>query len=162
MTALSQTPAQMWAAFALACPDDASATDAYDAWHFCDNRADADELAELVVRGVKRATAAAMWSYEAENEPLPQVGDYSVITDWEGVAHCVIRATSVEIVPFDQVSEEFAAAEGEGDGSLRFWREVHWDAFGREFAELGIELQPDMPVVCQRFEVVFPPTQPPE
>ncbi len=30
--------------------------------------------------GRKRATAGALWSYEAEDEPVPQVGDFSVIT----------------------------------------------------------------------------------
>jgi hypothetical protein len=37
----------------------------------------------------------------------------------------------VATVPFEEVSEEFAAIEGEGDGSLRYWREVHWTYFGR-------------------------------
>jgi len=62
----------------------------------------------------------------------------------------------VEVVRFDEVSEEFAAAEGEGDRSLAFWREAHWAAFSREFEGMQRSPQPDMPVVCERFEVVFP------
>ena len=54
------------------------------------------------------------------------------------------------------MSEEFAAAEGEGDGSLAYWRDAHWAAFSREFAAAGRSPSPDMPVVCERFEVVFP------
>ncbi len=131
------------------------AGDTYSAWHFCDNRADADQLAELVVAGRKRATAGALWSYEAESEPLPEPGDFSVITDWAGAPRCVIRTVSVEVVAFDAVSEEFASAEGEGDGSLAFWREAHRAAFAREFAGTGRSPQPDMPVVCERFAVVF-------
>ena len=127
----------------------------HSAWHFCDNQADADELAELVLTGRKRATASALWSYEAEHEPLPRVGDFSVITDWSGNARCVIRTTAVEVVAFAAVSAEFAAAEGEGDGSLEQWREAHWAAFGRELAPSGRTPEPDMPVVCERFDVVF-------
>jgi uncharacterized protein YhfF len=147
---------EMWAAFRAQLPDAAGPHATYLAWHFCDNQADADELAELALAGRKRATASPLWSYEDEEEPVPRAGDFSVITDWSGAARCIIRTTSVEIVAFDEVSEEFAATEGEGDGSLAFWREAHWAAFSRELEGIGRSPQPDMPVVCERFEVVFP------
>ncbi len=150
------TVEQLWAAFAEARPDLAGPETAYEAWHFCDNQADADELVELVLAGRKKATAGALWSYEAEGEALPKPGDFSVIIDWSGVAHAVIRTTAVEVVGFDEVTEEFAAVEGEGDGSLAFWRDAHWAAFSREFEGTGFIPSPDMPVVCERFEVVFP------
>jgi uncharacterized protein YhfF len=150
------SPEELWAAFLAARPDVVGPLDTFSAWHFCDNQADADELAELVLDGRKRATAGALWSYEAEQEPLPRAGDFSVVTDWAGAARCVIRTTSVQVVAFDEVGEEFAAAEGEGDGSLAFWRDAHWAAFSREFEETGRSPSRDMPVVCERFEVVFP------
>ena len=105
--------------------------------------------------GRKRATAGALWACDLENEQLPHVGDFSVITDWEGRARCVIRTTSVEIVAFDAVTPEFAATEGEGDGSLEYWRGAHWAFFTRELRGTGREPRPDMPIVCERFEVVF-------
>ena len=147
---------ELWAAFLTARPDAVGPEAAYSAWHFCDNQADADELAELVIAGRKRATAGALWSYEAEGEKLPEPGDLSVITDWSGAARAVIRTTAVEVVRFDEVTEEFAATEGEGDGSLAFWREAHWAAFSREFEGTARATSLDMPVVCERFEVVFP------
>jgi uncharacterized protein YhfF len=149
------TAEELWAAFAEARPDLAGPDTPHAAWHFCDNQADADELAELVLAGRKRATAGALWSYEAETEPLPTPGDLSVITDWSGAGRCVIRTIAVEVVAFDEVSEEFAATEGEGDGSLAYWREAHCAAFSREFEGTGRALRPDTPVVCERFEVVF-------
>ena len=147
---------EMWAAFLAARPELAPPGAAYSAWHFCDNQADADELADLVLAGLKRATAGALWSYEAEEEPLPRVGDLSVITGWSGEARCVIRTSLVEVLAFADVGVEFAAAEGEGDGSLAYWREAHWVAFGRELEGSDRSPAPDMPVVCERFEVVFP------
>ena len=146
---------EMWAAFLIARPDLADPTVAYSAWHFCSDKAAADELAQLVLSGQKRATAGAAWSYEAENEPLPQVGDFSVITDWDGAARCIIRTVFVEVVAFDQVTAEFAATEGEGDGSLEYWRREHWAYFTRDLASFGREPRLDMPVVCERFDVVF-------
>jgi uncharacterized protein YhfF len=117
----------------------------------------ADELVELVVSGCKRATAGALWSYEHEDEPIPRAGDYSVITDGVGRARCVIRTTSVEIVPFSEVGESFAEEEGEGDLSLDYWREGHWMYFTQELADYGRKPEPDMPVVCERFDLVYLP-----
>jgi uncharacterized protein YhfF len=150
------TAEELWATFVEARPDLAGPDTPHEAWHFCDNQADADELVELVLAGRKRATAGALWSYEAEDEPLPQTGDFSVITDWSGTARCIVRTVAVEVVAFDAVGDEFAAAEGEGDGSLAFWREAHRAAFSRELEGSGRAPQPAMPVVCERFEVVFP------
>jgi uncharacterized protein YhfF len=149
---------QMWSAFLATCPEYEAAEAAaasYSAWHFCDDQASADELSELVLAGRKRATAGSLWAYELEKEPLPKVGDLSVITDWEGRARCVIHTTAVEVVPFDAVTPEFAATEGEGDGSLEYWRKAHWAFFTSELQGTGREPRPDMPVVCERFEVVF-------
>jgi len=36
----------------------------FEAFHFDDNQADANELADLVLAGVKRATASLVWSFE--------------------------------------------------------------------------------------------------
>ncbi|WP_088187177.1 hypothetical protein [Desulfosporosinus sp. FKA] len=46
-------------------------------WHFCDNEKDANDLAELVKQGIKRATTGLYYFYELEREPLPKVGDMS-------------------------------------------------------------------------------------
>jgi uncharacterized protein YhfF len=129
-----------------------------EAFFFGDSEVMATELAELVVNGTKRATAAALWSYEEEGQGLPQPGDLSVVTDWEGRPLCVIRTQSVEVVPFGEVTPEFAATEGEGDGSLAFWRRAHIEFFSRECAAAGREFSESMQVVCERFAVVYRPT----
>ena len=127
------------------------------AWHFCDNAEDADACAALVLAGRKRATAPSRWGLEARGEPLPRPGDLHVVTDWSGVARCVIRTTAVEVVPVRDVTAAHAAAEGEGDGSLAFWRRVHRAYYERELAGTPYVPRDDMPVVCEQFEVVFPP-----
>ena len=77
------------------------------------------------------------------------------MTNWSGTPLCVIETRDVAIVPYEQVTAEFAATEGEGDGSLRYWREAHWAFFGRECARIGRSPDPRMPVVCERFEVIY-------
>lgn len=134
--------------------DDASF---YEAFHFGDSDALAQELAAVVLAGTKRATAGAVWSFEAAGKPLPRPGDLSVVTAWSGQPLAVIRTTRVELMPFDRVTAEFAAAEGEGDGSLDFWRRVHTAYFGRECARVGRVFSVHMPVCCERFELVYAP-----
>ena len=73
----------------------------------------------------------------------------------QGEPGCVIETRRVNIVAFEEVTEEFAETEGEGDGSLEYWRRAHEAFFGRECVRLGVKPNPRMPVVCERFEVVF-------
>jgi uncharacterized protein YhfF len=127
----------------------------YEVWYFGDSQELADELAELVVSGKKTATASLYWEYEAEGEALPQVGSYSLITGYDGTPRGVIQTTELRILPFDEVEADFAADEGEGDLSLEFWHQAHWRFFGRTCARLGLEPNPKMPVVCERFRLLF-------
>ena len=52
-----------------------------------------------------------------------------------------------------EVAEAFR--EGEGDRSPAHWRRVHEDFFRGELAGAGLEFSPEMPVVCEEFEVVY-------
>jgi uncharacterized protein YhfF len=143
-----------WQAFQASTGSDVSAR-FYEAFHFADSEAVANELAQLVLAGTKRATAGLVWSFEPEDKPPAKPGDLSVVTDWSGKPLCVIETLGVEVLPFEEVSEEFAATEGEGDKSLRYWREAHWEYFERECKRLGKEPSLRMPVICERFEVVY-------
>jgi len=114
----------------------------------------ASELAELVRAGKKRATASLLWRWQAEHGGPPLPGYRQVIVDWQGEPRAVIEMTEIEVVPYDEVGADFARAEGEGDLSLEYWREIHWDFFTRESERLGREPDEKMPVVCMRFRVV--------
>jgi uncharacterized protein YhfF len=127
----------------------------YEAFHFDDNEAVANELGELVLRGTKRATAALVWSFEAEGKRLPVPGDLSIVTNWAGEPLCIIETRDVDVVPFRDVSADFAATEGEGDGSLSFWQAAHRNFFGRACTKAGREFTESMLVACERFAVVY-------
>jgi uncharacterized protein YhfF len=129
----------------------------YEAFFFGDSEEMANGLAELVLRGTKRATAGALSRYEAEGQRLPQPGDLSIVTSWSGHPLCVIETQSVEVVPFREVTSEFAATEGEGDGSLSFWQRAHRESFSRACAAAGKEFSESMLVVCERFAMVYRP-----
>ena len=123
-----------------------------EAWAF---GVEADVLANLVVTGEKTATASAYPLYGVEDEPLPSAGEYSVILDSKDNAVCVIQTTKVYVIPFNEVTEEQAFKEGEGDKSLEYWRKVHKKFFTECMEEAGLKFSSDMKVVCEEFVVVY-------
>lgn len=116
-------------------------------WTFGDSPAMADELLALVLAGIKTATCPSLAACEAEG--MPEVGGVSVVLDGAGRPAGAVRTTGVEIMRFDDVGEEFARAEGEGDLSYDYWRREHIAYYQREGT-----YAPDMRVVCERFEVI--------
>lgn len=138
------TPEELWRQSGL--------TGTYEAWAFGDAP---DRLASLVKQGIKTATCSSYDAYLTTGEPIPQVGDYSIITDSTGDAVCIIRTTSVRVSPFAQVSADHAYKEGEGDRSLEYWRAVHEDFLSRELATIGRTFDKNTPVVCEEFELVY-------
>ena len=127
----------------------------YEAFHFDDNAPTADALAALVLSGTKRATAGLVWAYESEGNPIPKTGNLSVVTLFSGKPVCVIETRDIQIVPFSEVEADFAAIEGEGDGSLAYWQRAHTEFFGRECRRIGREFSLSAPVVCEQFTVVY-------
>ena len=125
----------------------------YDAWAFGMTDEQADELANLVNQNIKTATTYAYELYD-KNEPLPQVGEFSIILNSVGKPVCVIQEKCVEIIPYNLISAEHAYHEGEGDRSYNYWRKVHDDFFEREYQEAEKIFYPQAPMVCEVFEKI--------
>ncbi|WP_428774800.1 ASCH domain-containing protein [Vibrio sp.] len=123
--------------------------------YFCADEYNANVCADLILRGEKRASCSMDYWYSHEGEPMPCVGHLQVVTNWDGEPICIIEITSVSKCPYSQVTAEFASAEGEGDKTLAWWREAHWQFFSRECEELGIEPSEEMLLVLEHFEVVY-------
>ncbi len=145
-----------WQAFLATLADGTTLPEDYQVWHFSDNEKSANRLGELVRSGVKTATCSLLWSYEVEDQPLPKADEYNVIVNWEGTPLCIILTTEVEVREFNKVDAIFAYEEGEGDRSLDSWRKVHWEIFSNECNMIGYRPVPGMPLVCERFRLVYP------
>lgn len=57
-------------------------------------------------------------------------------------------------MPMNEVTEEFAVAEGEGDLTYNYWRDTHIQFFTKELSELGLSFSEDMLLVCERFKLI--------
>jgi uncharacterized protein YhfF len=115
-----------------------------ETFSFGDSPALADELAELVLEGRKRATC---WA--TSGGMLTEVGKRMVMLDGTGRPRAVLETTELILRRFDEVDAAFAYDEGEGDQTLAFWRRAHRAYFGRrgQFSE-------DMLLWCERFRVI--------
>jgi uncharacterized protein YhfF len=145
-----------WRRFLSTLPAGSSGEDAeYEAWSFGDGPEMADSLGGLVLAGRKTATCSALWEIEADGGQVPRPGERSVVLDGRGDPLCVVETTEVEVRRFDRVDEAFARDEGEGDLSLAYWREAHRRFFARTLPAIGRRFAEDMPLVCERFRVVY-------
>jgi uncharacterized protein YhfF len=111
---------------------------------FGDGPALADELLDLVIKGVKTATCST------EDEPNTSTpSERWIVRDGRGEPRCVIETLEVSYRRYSEVDAAFAHDEGEGDRSLAYWRQAHREYFGRQgkFSE-------DMMLMCERFRLV--------
>jgi uncharacterized protein YhfF len=105
----------------------------------------ADELLALLLAGPKRATC---WS-GADGLNGAAIGGRWVVEDSKGRPRVVLETVDLHQRRFDHVDAQFAAAEGEGDLSLAYWREAHRGYFTRNGG-----FAPDMTLWCERFEII--------
>ncbi|MEV1289540.1 ASCH domain-containing protein [Micromonospora sp. NPDC049679] len=109
------------------------------------------ELTALVLAGEKTATAGLLDAeYVAEGETLETVGERLFLIDDGGRPAAMIEITGVEVVPFADVTDEFAHAEGEGYADYADWARRH----RRYWEGLGHTIDDATAVVCVWFRVL--------
>ncbi|MDQ2757557.1 MAG: ASCH domain-containing protein [Actinomycetota bacterium] len=125
------------------------------AWAFGATPEQSEALLGLVLAGTKTATASSRADYAGEGDELPAPGMLGIVLDGAGHPRALVVTTDARVVPFDQVDADHARDEGEGDRSLEHWRVAH-EGFFTEHAAGGF--LPDMPVVLERFRVLYSAT----
>ncbi len=124
--------------------------------YFCADEMNANLCADLVLRDEKRATCGLAHWIDSGQERMPQVGDLLIVQNWNRDPVALVELIAVNRLPFHAIDADFAAAEGEGDKSYDWWREVHWDFFAREFEEIGGLMRDDVEIVTERFRRIWP------
>ncbi|HQZ82755.1 MAG TPA: ASCH domain-containing protein [Pyrinomonadaceae bacterium] len=127
----------------------------FQVWHFGNTPEMAADLGKLVVAGLKTATASLVEANAKRPDEKPVLDGFSVVTDLDHKAICVVRTTEIRFLRFEDVDAQFAFDEGEGDRSYEYWRDVHWEYFSNEARELGLEFCERSLICCERFEVLF-------
>lgn len=148
----NESAKELWEGFRQQIPN---LPEHYDVWAFGDSKELANQLAALVLSGLKTATCSLKKLYDAEGSDLPKVGAYSVILDGNDQAVGIIQNLEIFVFPFDEVTDEIAIAEGEGDRTVDYWTEAHKEFFKRECQATGVSFSTKMEVVFERFELVY-------
>ena len=117
-------------------------------FRFGDSDAMNRQLIALVRAGKKRATMGRLSDFGPGKEAKPVVGRCDIITQWDGTPAVVVRTVSVEEMPLNEISEDFALAEGENE-TYGEWYDDH-----RAYFERNGGWAPDMMMICERFEVI--------
>ena len=154
---LNPPAAAFWQAYINGLPDaEDAARRFFEVFGIGDSKQSADAGADLIKQGSKTATSSLLWEYEMANKPLPQVGALSILEDGRGTPVCIVETTWVAIKKFAEVDAQFAYEYGEWDRTLESWRAHCWRYYPEQCRRIGKSATAEMPLVCERFRVVYP------
>lgn len=123
--------------------------DYFECFAFGDSPQMADELLALVLSGKKTATVSVV----LENEPMPSIGDLSLVLDGQGNPACVIQTVYVEVVKFSDLTWDMVKLEGE-DETFEQWRTGNIGYWTCDAARRGYTFSEQSLITYERFEVV--------
>ena len=81
---------------------------------------------------------------------LPVIGEESIICYDDETEACIIKTVDYTIVKFNEMTENYAKLEGEGDLSLNYWKNVHYDFF----KSIDSTFNDESKILFEIFEVV--------
>ena len=99
--------------------------------------------------------------YRDDGDPLPRVGERSVVVDSQARPVAIIETVSWSVVRLADVPDDHARAEGEGYEDAvgyrrsheQFWR-ANLDELRREAGSPSFEINDDTEVVLEQFRLV--------
>ena len=152
---IDKSISEMWGAFLESNPESKD-EEIPESDYFHNNREDANRLAELTLKGKKKASSGLYRLYKQYNVDLPKVGAKQIVTDFDGKAQAIIQNISVDTIPFNEISKDYAILDmGTDIDALENWKKAHWDFFESVLEESGEKPTEEMLVVCVRFETIW-------
>ena len=111
-----------------------------------------------MIRYWQRNAAVCQIAYEKEREKLPERGDVSIVLDGTGTPRRVLQNLRVRVLLFSQMTWELAQKKGE-DEILAGWQVNHVRFFEKNLKAYDVSFTPELPVVFEEFEMVYPRTE---
>ncbi len=129
--------------------------DAFVSSGYAGNPQITDELLALYLSGKKTAGSSLVEDFLSAGDPLPQVGSFWIYLNGKGEPSCILKTEKIVIHKFKDVPASIAAAEGEGDLSIGYWRKVHTELYTPFLKAWGISDLNDATVITEFFKIVF-------
>ena len=98
---------------------------------------DLSDHPRLIRERRKNGTAHLAMDFEINGIPSREAGDYWLIPDFDNRPLYLVKVVEIVTWAFAEVPLSWAEVEGEGDLSLRWWRDAHHDYFSRQCARWG-------------------------
>ncbi len=114
-----------------------------------------DELLALYLSGKKNAGSSILEDFLSCGDPVPKVGDYWIFLDSKANPRIILLTEKVVLHKFYDVPKEIAIAEGEGDLSIEYWREVHADLYQPQLENWGVKNLDEATVITEFFSIVY-------
>ena len=118
-----------------------------------------DSLVEAILAGEKTSTTSLLIEYEHDDEPLPEVGERSIVVDSEDKPVAVIETTDVRVLRLGDLDLAHAIDEGEGYETVAAWRVGHehfWHSpeMRSYLGDPAFVVDDDTRAVAERFRLV--------
>lgn len=114
-----------------------------------------DGLINLYLEGKKTAGSSIVEDFLTAGDELPEVGDYWILLDSKEEPVLLLETIETETHNWLDVPERVAVAEGEGDLSLTYWRQVHGELYTPFLHDWGLTDLNQARVITEHFKVVF-------
>lgn len=113
-----------------------------------------DKLAKKVLTGEKIATSSLYEYYSMNLKEMIKEKEYISILDSQDKEVCIVKIDKIEIIEFQNITEEFAIDEG--DSNLENWLEIHTEYYSLLLEKIGKKLTGKTKLLCEWFSVITP------
>ncbi len=110
---------------------------------------------DYIQSGAKTGTYTLPWLLEKTGQPRARDGDYVVLIDYDGTPTLLLRMVSQETVAFGAIDARITGLDGPSVRDVEVWKPLHQKFWDGELAAYGLSVTPDMPVLVERFALVY-------
>ena len=125
-------------------------------WTIGSTPASAELISGLIKQGEKTGTFhLANLTAEWPEAKQPVLGGYGVITDASGAPQVLVRTSSLEDVPYEDITEAHVQIDGPAMRVLAAWQDVHWPYFSNLMTDAGQVMTAGEPVTIETWDIVY-------
>lgn len=152
---LSSAAKEYWAQYLNSIPQQTRPQNPFVEAAYAGTKDTTDELIALFLTGRKTAGSSLVIDYELNDEPLPVIGNFWIILNSISEPKLIVKTVGVERNLFKEIPQRVVIAEGEGDLSVEYWKQVHSQFFLPFLEEWGVENLEEAEVITEYFEIVY-------
>lgn len=125
----------------------------YHIWKFADDSEYRKNIIARIFDGEVCGESYSVNFFEANSQPLPEIGTYNIVCDMTGQAYFIVKTVAVIPCCFGQVTP--ALARMEGCSSVQQWRRFNERKYRGLCDRMEAVFSEELPLIFERFEIVY-------